>query len=321
MNKFFTLILITFFIAGLAQGQSLMELKEKQQTVLDAQAEAQAKVDELQGEVDALQKEIEVASGWRKGFNGLLGFDWNNSSGWIASPNPDAQSSSLSLNLTGYAMSDKEKSFWHNKGVFQKAWQDVDLSDADDSQEGDGLFDNGTVDILNLSSLAGLKLSDKFALSGLGELNTSLSNFLSPGTFDIGVGVTWLPVQNMTVVIHPLNFHAAWPADGGSLESQSALGAKVRVDYFKDFGVAGKNINWTTTLTSFIPYADKKQDVLDDTGAFVRDAGLREYTWINTLSFEIWNGIGVGIGFGLRNSDLESSSVQTYQTLGLSYGF
>jgi len=128
-------------------------------------------------------------------------------------------------------------------------------------------------------------------------------------------------MENMTVVIHPLNFHAAWPADGGGLESQGSLGAKVRVDYFQDFNVSGKKVNWTTTLTSFLPYSDKKQNVIGDGGEILREAGLSEYTWINTLSFEIWRGIGVGIGFGLRNSDLESSKTQTYNSLGLSYGF
>lgn len=80
-------------------------------------------------------------------------------------------------------------------------------------------------------------------------------------------------------------------------------------------------------MTSFIPYSDVKQitdDILDDAGNILipsREAGMFEYTWLNTLSFEVWNGIGVGVGFGLRNSDFESADLQSYTSLGLSYGF
>jgi len=305
------------------QAQSLEELKSMQAEKQGMIADLQAQIDAANAELDGIQKEIDVLSGWRKGLNGLIGFDLNNSNGWIANPNPDASSSALNLGVNAYALADKEKSFWHNKLNLQKAWSDVNTSKSDDGAEEDGLFDNGTVDILNLSSLAGYKLSDKFALSGLGELNTSIENFLKPGTFDIGVGATWLPIENMTVVIHPLNYHVAWPADGQGLETKGALGTKFRVDYFQDFNVSGKAVNWSTTLTSFVPYSDVKQMVVanPDQGIEAREAGLFEYTWLNTLSFEVWNGIGVGVGFGLRNSDLESPDLQSFTSLGLSYGF
>jgi len=95
------------------------------------------------------------------------------------------------------------------------------------------------------------------------------------------------------------------------------------VDYFQDFNVSGKAVNWSTTLTSFVPYSDVKQTIVadPDNGIVGRDAGLFEYTWLNTLSFEVWNGIGVGVGFGIRNSDLESPDLQSFTSLGLSYGF
>ena len=283
---------------------------ESMQAEKNAQiADLQGQIDALSGEVGSLQKEIDILSGWRKGYNGLIGFDWNKSNGWIASPNPDASSTGLSINATAYAMRDKEKYFWHNKGIVQKAWQDIDLSDADSTTDDDGLFDNGTIDILNISSLAGYKLSPKFALSGLGELNTSIEKFLKPGTLDIGIGATWLPIQNMTVVIHPLNYHIAWPAefdDDTSVSSSSSLGAKVRVDYFRDFNISGKNFNWTTTLTSFIPYSNDEISAIGPDGVPRDNLTLFNYTWINNISFDLWKGIGVGVGFGLRNSDLEA---------------
>ncbi len=316
-----TILCITILCLSVTMmmSQSILELQEMQVEKKASIADLQSKIDGIQKEVDGLQIEIDKLSGWRKGVNGLLGFDLSNSNGWVANPNPDAKATSLNIGLTGYLLNDKEKTFWHNKGIIQKAWQDVDRSDADSTVDGDGLFDNGTVDILNLSSLAGYKLTETLAASGLAELNTSIENFLNPGTLDIGVGVTWLPLKNLTVVAHPLNYHFAFSGIDG-LESTGSIGAKFRVDYFNDFFVSGVGVNWTTTLTGFIPYSDKKSiATLPDGTEF--SAGLTEYSWINTLSFKVWQGIGVGIGWGLRNSKFESSSTQSYTTLGLSYGF
>jgi len=307
------------FSFGMLNGQSLDELQTMKAEKEGSIADFEAQIDAANAELAELQKEIDILSGWRKGVTGLVGFDWTNSNGWVSNPNPDARSSALNIGITGFLNNDKEKTFWHNKGIIQKAWQDVDKSEADRTTPDDGLFDNGTVDILNLSSLAGYKLSDKFAISGLGELNTSIGNFLSPGTLDIGVGVTWLPIENLTVVVHPLNYHVAFSGID-DLETTGSFGAKFRVDYFKDFNIAGKGMTWSTTLTGFIPYSDKQQIVtLTDGTDFT--AGLTEYSWINTLTFEIWKGIGVGLGWGIRNAKFESASTQSYTTVGLSYGF
>ena len=308
MKNYILIVCVVFISLSLVKGQSLDELKtmkSDKQAMID---DHQSKINAAQAEIDDLQTQIDVLSGWRTGFSGLLGFDWLSSNGWAANPNPDASSSSLGLNLTGHALMDKEKFLWHNKGIINKAWQDVKLNDEDD--DGLGLFDKGTVDILNISSLAGHKVSPKLAITGLGELNTSLGNFLSPGTLDIGVGATWLPIQNMTVVIHPFNYHVAFSGVDG-VSSEGSIGTKIRMDYFKDFNLAGKKMNWTTTLTSFIPYKGAAEGV----------PSVFEYTWLNTLSFEIWKGIGVGLGWGLRKSDFESEDTQSYTSLGLSYGF
>jgi len=185
--------------------------------------------------------------------------------------------------------------------------------------------------------LAGYKLTDKIALSALGELNTSIENFLEPGTFDIGLGATWTPIPNLVVVIHPLNYHIAWSADG-SADAQGAVGAKIRADYQDDFVIAGKKISWSSTLTSFLPYSSKDIAVkmVNQDGAFidaagnladilgnpitaetagVRNAGLFEYTWLYIFSFQIWKGIGVGLNFGLRNSEFEFQDLQTFYSI------
>lgn len=314
MKKYLILLAAICGSYCIGHSQSLEELQGMQAEKTAAADELQAQVDAIRSEADGLQTQIDRLSGWRKGVNGLIGFDFNKSDGWIANPNPEASSSSLNLGVNAFMLKDNEKSFWHNKGLLNKAWQDVDLAEKDEA----GLFDNGTVDILNLSSLAGYKIAETFALSGQAELNTSLGNFLEPGTLDLGVGATWLPIDNMTVVIHPFNYRYAFAK--GAVESSGAVGAKVRVDYTKEFDVSGRTVAWSSTLTSFLPYGDTKQTIsLDDGSTY--ESSLNELTWLNTFAFEVWNGIGVGLTYGIRNAKFESPDTQSFTSLGLSYGF
>ena len=52
------------------------------------------------------------------------------------------------------------------------------------------------------------------------------------------------------------------------------------------------------------------------------NAGLFEYTWINSLNIaNVWKGVGVGVTFGVRKAAFENTSLQTYNAVGLTYGF
>jgi len=311
------LLLMFVFAASIMSAQTIEELRAMKDTKAAKAAEFQSQLDAINGEIAGIQTQITELTGWTTGLNGTVGFDFTNSNKWQANPNPSAESSSLGLGITAYANKDQEKYFWNNKGIFQKAWQDVDITVPGVTEEDDKLFDQGTVDIINVSSLAGYKINPKLALSGLGELNTSLGNFLKPGTADLGIGATWLPIKGMTVVIHPLNYRMAWN-NNGDFQSDGALGTKIRADYGRDLVVMGKNIGWSTTFTTYQPYSSPE-------GAIT----LREYTWLNTLAFEVWNGIGVGINFGFRQADFETINessteegvIQKFYQVGLNYGF
>ena len=155
----------------------------------------------------------------------------------------------------------------------------------------------------------GYRIHPKFAISALGELNTSLGNFFEPGTIDIGVGGTWTPNNNLVVVIHPLNYHIAFPALGSAFETTGAIGAKIRADYGNNFDVLGKTFGVSSTFTTFLPYTN------NDPGP-----SLFEYSWLNTISFQLWKGIGVGVGFGLRGADFElEDTTQSFYNVGLTY--
>jgi len=326
MKKLFllTLTVLTFGFAS-AQDMTLEEMKA-QKTQLAATIDAsQATIDATQTELDALQKKINMLSGWMTGLSGVVGLNFGGSKQWAAAPNPTASSKAIAIGVTGFANREAEKYFWNNKLIINKAWQRVDVSSADEARTGN-LFDFGTVDLFNISSLAGYKLTDKIAISALGELNTSLGNFLEPGTFDIGIGVTWKPIPNLVVVIHPLNYHLAWSGVGSPVSSAGAIGAKIRADYQDSFTFLGNKIAWSSTFTSFLPYSGGDSEVVNkdkfgviDPVNSTRMAGLFEYTWLNTFSFQIWKGIGVGATFGIRDADFEFQDTQTFYTLGLSY--
>jgi len=156
-----------------------------------------------------------------------------------------------------------------------------------------------------LSSLYGKNISDTWALSGLGELNSSVGNFLNPGTLDIGVGLTWNPNSDLVVVIHPLNYHIAFSSVDG-VSSEGALGAKLRADYTHEFP---GGLGWSSTFTSFIPYSSQEDP----------QPTLFEYTWLNTLTYTLTGGLGINFGFGLRNAEFENDGTQTYYNVGLAY--
>ena len=320
MKLLFPLLFCLFFGMLAAQTEPTIEQLKTQQ------AEAQAKLDAAsaeaaaaQAQVEDLEKQINALSGWMTGFTGLIGFNLAGSNQWIANPNPTSRSSALTIGLTAFANRENPTYFWNNKLIVNRAWQRVDINGTNESS----LFDNGTVDLLNLSSLGGYKLNEKLALTGLAEINTSMSNFFRPGTLDFGVGATWKPITNLVVVIHPLNYRVTWSAFD-DVESQGSLGAKIRADYQDELLVAGRKIAWSSTLTSFLPYSGNKitLDAVDEFGVpngLTRDAGLFEWTWLNSFSFQIWEGIGVGATLGLRNAEFEFEDLQTFYTLGLTY--
>ena len=331
MKKLFllTLTLLAFGFAS-AQDMTLEEMKAQKAELAAAVGASQAAADASQAELDALQIKIDRLSGWLTGLSGIVGLNFGESNQWFGNPNPTAESKAISIGITGYANRNHEKFFWNNKLVINKAWQRVDVTEADGEREGN-LFDFGTLDILNISSLYGYKLTDKIAISALGELNTSIGEFLEPGTFDIGVGITWTPIPNLVVVIHPLNYHIAWSADGDR-DSAGSIGAKIRADYQNEFSISGRKIAWSSTLTSFLPYSGSDQTVtsVDDFGRPLFDdedmtipttrvASLFEYTWLNTFSFEVWNGIGVGFTFGIRDADFEFEDLQSFYSIGVTY--
>ena len=175
-------------------------------------------------------------------------------------------------------------------------------------------------DAFNLTSLFGYKINDKWAVSVLGEYRTSIldEKFNNPGYFDIGAGATWMPITDLVVVIHPLNYNFVFADEGFNFTS--SLGTKIVADYTKQIT---KGVTWKSNFSTFLSYEDPEN--------------FSNWTWVNTFT-TAYKGIGIGFDLGLRGNKQEAFNIlnddplitevkdykgdnpfQTYWVLGLSY--
>lgn len=313
MNK--KLLLSAFFVFAITFG--FAQTKEE----LEAQkAEKQAEANKFQAEADDLQKQIDALPGWRIGAFGTVGGNLSNFNNWYAQGTPNNESGNIGITVNAFANKIEEKYFWRNALTTNLNW--VKFDDKDDPTDDDS-FRTGT-DVFNISSLYGQKISEKFAISGLMEYRTTLlDNFNDPGYLDVGVGATWTPIENLIVVIHPLNYNFVF-ADNDAI-FDSSLGAKIVADYTRQIGA----INFKTNFSTFQSY---------------KSSDLSNWTWTNSFSYTLWKMIGVGFDFGLRSNRQEAlafafdqfdpsgagdepsfdnidNKLQSYYTIGLSYKF
>ncbi|MFV0540844.1 MAG: DUF3078 domain-containing protein [Aestuariibaculum sp.] len=310
-----TLLILTLFI-GLAtavNAQTKEEL-EKQKT------EKQAEADAAKAEVDAIQAKIDALPGWKVGAFGVIGGSISNFSNWYAQGSPNNSSGNIGFTLNGYANLIQEKFFWRNALTTNLNW--VKLNDKDNHTDSNKF--EPTTDVFNLSSLYGRNLTKTLAASAMLEYRTTiLDNFNDPGYLDLGIGATWTPIENLVVVVHPLNYNFVFSS--GDTVFESSLGAKIVADYTRTFG----DINFKTNLSMFQSY---------------KSSDYSNWTWTNSFSYTLWKMIGVGFDFGLRGNKQEAlnyalgqydetlggtepdfdnidNKVQAYYTLGLSYKF
>ena len=148
---------------------------------------------------------------------------------------------------------------------------------------------------------------------------TLVDNFNNPGYLDVGVGATWTPIQDLVVVVHPLNYNFVFSDEGTIFESSA--GAKIVADYTRKVG----QVSFKTNFSSFSSY---------------EDSNLNNFTWTNGFSYTIWKGIGVGFDFALRSNKQEAldysintlgnvdetfdtvdNDLQSFWIFGVSYSF
>lgn len=309
MRKNIIFLVVLFFGLVTTKAQTKEELQSQK-------AEKQAIADEAQAEANAIQKQIDALPGWRVGAFGTIGGSLSNFNNWYAQGAPNNASGSIGITFNGYANLIEEKFFWRNALTTNLNWVKLDNKDIDTDEDS---F-KPTTDVFNISSLYGRNITKSFAASGLLEYRTTLlNNFNDPGYLDLGIGATWTPIENLIVVMHPLNYNFVFSS--GETIFESSLGAKIVADYTRQIGA----INFKSNFSTFQSY--KSND-------------YSNFTWTNSFSYTLWKMIGVGFDFALRSNKQEAlnyalaqtpptatsfddvdNKLQTYYTVGLSYKF
>ena len=288
-------------------AQTLEELKSEQAPKKDSIAALQAKVNAIQSKIDALP-------GWKKGAFGTIGANLSGFDNWYSKGKPNSSTGNIGFTVNAFANLMEEKFFWRNSANVNLSW--VKFDDKDDPNDTKD-FQEAT-DVFSITSLYGRKLSGKLAISTLGEYRTTiLSNFNDPGYLDLGAGITWTPITDLVVVIHPLNYNFVFSK--GASVFESSLGAKIVADYTRKLGA----VNLKSNLSAFQSY---------------KSSDYSNWTWTNSFGYTLWKGIGVGFDLGLRKNKQEAlnyslandasatfdnvdNKLQTYWMFGLNYSF
>lgn len=307
---FFSAFAILVFCFS-TQAQTIEELqaektaKEAELAPLQAQlAELTGKVDALKADVASLTDKVTPYPRWDVGALGNLGLNLSGFDNWFSKDKPNTRAAQIGVSVNAFANLKQKKYFWRNGSNLTLGWLKFD----DTSDNTDNNDFQVAADAFNISSLFGYKLSEKFAVSSLGEYRTSVldGKFNNPGYLDIGAGATWTPVTDLVVVLHPLNYNFVF-SDGDGFDYQSSLGCKVVADYKRQII---KGIAWKSNLSGFFSY---------------EGSDLHNWTWINGFT-TAYKGIGIGLDLGLRSNkqealaaDKSDNPLQTYYLIGLSY--
>lgn len=274
--KRIALLFALLVLPALSWGQ---ETEEELKAAIAAKKDSIAAI---QGRANGLQAQLDALPGWKFGAFGTVGFNVSEFSNWYAQGTPNVSSGNIGITFNSFANLKQEKFFWRNALNVNLGW--VKFDDQDDPTDDDS-FQEAT-DVFNISSLYGRNIAKNLAISGLAEYrSTILNNFNDPGYLDLGVGATWTPIENLVVVVHPLNYNFVF-ADNDAVFN-SSLGAKILVDYTRSIG----KLNFKSNLSAFQSY---------------ESSDLSNWTWINSLGYTLWKGIGIGFELGLRGNQQEA---------------
>ncbi len=287
-------------------------------TLKAEKAKKEAEIAKLQGEVGALKGQIDAYPGWKFGGMGTIGMNFAGFNNWFSNANANSSTGNIGIVVNGFANLDADGYFWRNSGTLNLGWTKLDKDTTDDeTQEFEA-----TTDVFKLNSLFGYEVATNLAASAMLEYRTTfIKNFNNPGYLDFGVGATWTPLKEFVMVVHPLNYNYVFSKSGSSYDS--SMGCKVMAEYKRDFS----GLKYRSNFTTFLSYSDIKN--------------LSSWTWTNSLGFNLWKGIGVGLEAGLRQNKQEAfndkdlrkanpewkelrhsdNPLQSYWLVGLSYGF
>ncbi|MCF8246552.1 MAG: DUF3078 domain-containing protein [Saprospiraceae bacterium] len=309
------ILLLSFALLSfcmVTNAQTIEELKaakaekEAQLAPLAAQlAELTGQVDALKADVADLTDKVTPYPRWDVGALGNLGLSISGFNNWFPKSTPNTTAVNIGFSANSFANLQQRNYFWRNNANLALAWLKFDNEDVGD----DNPDFQVAADAFNVSSLFGYKLSEKWAISTLGEYRTSIldGKFNNPGYLDIGAGATWTPITDMVVVFHPLNYNFVF--SDSDFNYESSLGCKVVADYKQQIT---PGLAWKSNFSGFFSY---------------EGSNLHNWTFINGITTAV-KGIGIGFDIGLRKNKQEAlaadanrsdNPLQMYYLIGLSY--
>ena len=275
--KKLSILLLFVFIGFSINAQTIDELKKTLASKKDSITKLQVKTNAIQAKIDALP-------GWRKGAFGTVGASLSGFNNWYARSAPNTSAGNVGFTVNAFANLIQKDFFWRNSGTVNLGW--VKIDNRDDPTDS-GNFETAT-DVFTISSLYGKRLNQKWAISCLSEYRTTLlENFNDPGYLDLGAGLTWTPISNLVVVMHPGNYNYVFSK--GNSVFESSLGTKIVADYTTIFN----KLSVKSNLSMFQSY---------------KDSDLSNWTFTNSLGYTVWKGIGLGFELGLRKNKQEALS-------------
>jgi len=311
MKTLFTSFVLVLLCCASMQAQTQEELlatkaaKEAELATLEPQLkDLSGKVDAIKSEIESLKEQTTPYPRWDIGALGNAGFNSSSFNNWFSKLDPNTTAINVGVTTNIFANLQQRKYFWRNSANLTLGW--IKYDNRDDPSDSHRF--NVSADAMNVSSLLGYKLSEKFAISTLGEYRTTLLDFFNdPGYLDLGAGGTWTPVKDLVVVFHPLNYNFIFFSHTDGPTYESSLGVKIVADYKHEF----KNqLAWKSNLSVFGSY---------------ENINLSNWTWVNSFS-TTKKGIGLGFDVGLRGNKQEAlaagrtdNPLQSYWIVGLAF--
>ncbi|PID95078.1 MAG: hypothetical protein CSA95_01350 [Bacteroidetes bacterium] len=274
-------------------------------------SETKAAIKALEAKVADIQDTIDELPGWNLGALGTLGINFSHFNNWYSNTNPNLLEGHVSIVQNGYAKLNRESYFWVNHANLHLSWKLSYNKDKDLESKG---FELKT-DIFRLSSLFGYKLSEEFAVCALTDYRGSfIKNISAPSFWDLGIGASWKPVNNLYLVVNPLNYEFIF-SNKEKHDYKSSSGTKLLADYTHKIG----KVNFKTNLVAFISY---------------RSFLYSNWTSTNSFTYILWKKVGLGLNFGLSQNRQEvfnsalnncptledtNNKLQSFWTFGVSY--
>ena len=287
MKKFFLLFSGLFILMG-AQAQD---------------------VKKAAGDLTGYVKE-DTTQGWKHSGITSLAFGQTSLQNWVAGGNNTVSGDfvfNVSLNYL------KDKVFWDNNLSVEYG---LVYSSATDWMK--------AADKLNLTSIAGRKISKTWAISALLNFYTQfakgynypekdhyISTFMAPGYLDAALGFSYKPNKNYSLFLSPLSERATFVLDD-SLSNRGAFGVSPGKKTKFETGVyvlastnqtLSNNLSLISTLDLFTPYT--------------KDFGNIDVNWNLLLNYKINKLLTATLNTTLRYYESEIHKVQFKEILGL----